>query len=79
MRRIVVVSIIGIDRFTGGYTGGYGGYFAAKVAHERAMVSGAIPVPVDEDNRRFPCGAEGNRREAEQRQIQGREERVQAF
>ena len=46
MRRIVVVSIIGIDRFTGGYTGGYGGYFAAKVAHERAMASGAIPVRI---------------------------------
>jgi uncharacterized protein YbjT (DUF2867 family) len=37
--RIVVVSIIGIDRFTAGY-------MAAKVAHERAMVSGPIPVGV---------------------------------
>ena len=46
VRRIVVVSIIGIDRFTGGYTRGYGGYFAAKVAHERAMASGAIPVRI---------------------------------
>jgi uncharacterized protein YbjT (DUF2867 family) len=37
--RIVVVSIIGIDRFTGGY-------MAAKVAHERAMLSGPIPVRI---------------------------------
>jgi uncharacterized protein YbjT (DUF2867 family) len=40
---MVVVSIIGIDRFTGGY---YGGYYAAKVAHERAMLSGPIPARV---------------------------------
>jgi uncharacterized protein YbjT (DUF2867 family) len=37
--RIVVVSIIGCDRFTAGYN-------AAKVAHERAMLSGPIPVRV---------------------------------
>jgi uncharacterized protein YbjT (DUF2867 family) len=37
--RIVVVSIIGIDRATGGYS-------AAKVAHERAMLAGPIPVRV---------------------------------
>jgi len=37
--RIVVVSIIGCDRFTAGYG-------AAKVAHERAMLSGPIPVRV---------------------------------
>jgi uncharacterized protein YbjT (DUF2867 family) len=37
VRRMVVVSIIGTDRFTGGYG-------AAKVAHERAMLSGPIPV-----------------------------------
>jgi len=37
--RMVVVSIIGIDRFTGGYT-------AAKVVHEKAMLSGSIPVRV---------------------------------
>jgi uncharacterized protein YbjT (DUF2867 family) len=37
VRRIVVVSIIGIDRFTGGY-------MAAKVAHERASLSGRIPA-----------------------------------
>ena len=37
VRRMVVVSIIGIDRFTAGY-------MAAKVAHERAMLSGPIPV-----------------------------------
>jgi uncharacterized protein YbjT (DUF2867 family) len=39
VRRIVVVSIIGIDRFTGGYS-------SAKVAHEQAMLSGPIPVRV---------------------------------
>ena len=37
VQRMVVVSIIGIDRFTAGY-------MAAKVAHERAMLSGPIPV-----------------------------------
>jgi uncharacterized protein YbjT (DUF2867 family) len=39
VRRIVVVSIIGIDQFTAGY-------MAAKVAHERAMRSGPIPVRI---------------------------------
>ena len=39
VRRIVVVSIIGIDRFTAGYS-------AAKVAHEKAMMSGPIPVRI---------------------------------
>ena len=39
VRRMVVVSIIGIDRFTGGYQ-------AAKVAHEEAMLSGPIPVRI---------------------------------
>jgi uncharacterized protein YbjT (DUF2867 family) len=39
VRRIVVVSIIGCDRFTSGYN-------VAKVAHERAMQSGPIPVRV---------------------------------
>lgn len=37
VRRMVVVSIIGVDRFTTGY-------MAAKLAHERAMLSGRIPV-----------------------------------
>src|SRR6266540_2774494 len=37
--RIVVVSIIGCDRFTAGYG-------AAKLAHERAMVAGPIPAHV---------------------------------
>jgi uncharacterized protein YbjT (DUF2867 family) len=37
VQRIVVVSIIGIDRFTAGY-------MAAKVAHERAMKEGPLPV-----------------------------------
>jgi uncharacterized protein YbjT (DUF2867 family) len=39
VQRIVLVSIIGIDRFTSGYN-------AAKVAHERAMLSGPIPVRI---------------------------------
>jgi uncharacterized protein YbjT (DUF2867 family) len=39
VQRIVVVSIIGSDRFTAGYG-------AAKVAHERAMLSGPIPVRI---------------------------------
>ncbi len=39
VRRMVVVSIIGIDRFTAGYN-------AAKVVHERAMLSGPIPVRI---------------------------------
>src|SRR5438034_2866739 len=39
VQRMVVVSIIGCDRFTGGYS-------AAKVAHERVMLSGPIPVRV---------------------------------
>lgn len=39
VRRMIVVSIIGIDRFTAGYG-------AAKVAHEQAMLSGPIPVRV---------------------------------
>lgn len=39
VRRMVVVSIIGVDRFTAGYG-------AAKIAHERAMLSGPIPVRI---------------------------------
>ena len=39
MQRIVVVSIIGIDRFTARLC-------AAKVAHEKAMLAGPIPVRV---------------------------------
>jgi uncharacterized protein YbjT (DUF2867 family) len=39
VQRMVVVSIIGIDKLTGGYN-------AAKVAHERAMLSGPIPVRI---------------------------------
>ncbi|HZA44492.1 MAG TPA: SDR family oxidoreductase, partial [Rubrobacter sp.] len=38
-RRVVVVSIIGIDRFAAGY-------YAAKAAHDRAHLSGPIPVRV---------------------------------
>ena len=36
VRQIVVVSIIGCDRFSGGYN-------AAKVAHEQATMSGPVP------------------------------------
>ena len=39
VERIVVVSIIGADRFAGGYG-------AAKVAHEQATLSGPIPARV---------------------------------
>jgi uncharacterized protein YbjT (DUF2867 family) len=39
VRGMVVVSIIGCDRFTAGYN-------AAKRAHERAMLSGPIPVRI---------------------------------
>jgi uncharacterized protein YbjT (DUF2867 family) len=39
VRRMVVVSIIGCERFTAGY-------MAAKVAHERATLSGPIPVRI---------------------------------
>jgi uncharacterized protein YbjT (DUF2867 family) len=39
VQRIVVVSIIGIDRLTAGYN-------VAKLAHERAMLSGPIPVRI---------------------------------
>src|SRR5206468_6888187 len=39
VQRIVVVSIIGIDRFTAGYQ-------AAKQVHERAMLAGPIPARI---------------------------------
>ena len=39
VQRMVVVSIIGTDRFTAGYG-------AAKLAHEQAMLSGPIPVRI---------------------------------
>jgi uncharacterized protein YbjT (DUF2867 family) len=39
VQRIVVVSIIGIDRFTGGF-------LAAKKAHEQAMLAGPITVRI---------------------------------
>lgn len=39
VQRIVVVSIIGIDRFRAGY-------MAAKVAHEKAMMTGPIPISI---------------------------------
>jgi uncharacterized protein YbjT (DUF2867 family) len=39
VQRIVVVSIIGIDRFTAGY-------YVAKQAQERAMLSGPVPARI---------------------------------
>lgn len=39
VRRIVVVSIIGVGRLTGGYN-------AAKLVHEHAMRSGPVPVSI---------------------------------
>lgn len=39
VRRMIVVSIIGTDRFSGGYG-------AAKIAHEEAALSGPIPARV---------------------------------
>jgi uncharacterized protein YbjT (DUF2867 family) len=39
VRRLVGVSIIGVDRFTGGYS-------AAKIAHEKAILSGSIPARI---------------------------------
>jgi uncharacterized protein YbjT (DUF2867 family) len=39
VQRIVVVSIIGIDRFTGGF-------LAAKKVHEQAMLAGPIPARI---------------------------------
>jgi uncharacterized protein YbjT (DUF2867 family) len=39
VQRMIVVSIIGTDRFTAGYG-------AAKITHERVMLSGPIPVRV---------------------------------
>jgi uncharacterized protein YbjT (DUF2867 family) len=39
VQRIVVVSIIGADRFTGGYG-------AAKIAHEQTYLAGPIPVRI---------------------------------
>jgi uncharacterized protein YbjT (DUF2867 family) len=39
VKRIVVVSIVGTDRFSGGF-------LAAKYAHEQAMLAGSIPVQI---------------------------------
>ena len=39
VKRIVVISIIGIDKFKGGYN-------AAKVAQEKAMLVGPVPVQI---------------------------------
>src|SRR5918997_1097642 len=39
VQRMIVVSIIGIDRFSGGYN-------AAKLAHEREALLGSIPVRI---------------------------------
>jgi uncharacterized protein YbjT (DUF2867 family) len=37
VRRLIAVSIIGIDRFTGGYS-------AAKLVHERELLAGPVPA-----------------------------------
>ena len=39
VRRIVLISIVGVDRFTGGF-------LAAKAAHEQALLGGPIPVHI---------------------------------
>jgi uncharacterized protein YbjT (DUF2867 family) len=39
VKRIVLVSIIGCDRFSGGYN-------AAKFAHEQAMLAGPVPARI---------------------------------
>jgi uncharacterized protein YbjT (DUF2867 family) len=39
VQRIVVVSIVGTDRFSGGF-------LAAKFAHEQAMLAGSVPVQI---------------------------------
>lgn len=39
VKRIIVVSIIGIDRFTAGY-------MVAKIAHEKASLSGRVPSSI---------------------------------
>lgn len=39
VKRIIVVSIIGIDRFTAGY-------MVAKIAHEKASLSGRVPASI---------------------------------
>lgn len=39
VRRVVAVSIIGIERF-------HGGYNVAKIAHEQALLAGPIPVRI---------------------------------
>ena len=39
VRRLVLVSIIGVDRF-------HGGYMAAKLAQERALLAGSIPTRI---------------------------------
>jgi uncharacterized protein YbjT (DUF2867 family) len=44
VRRIVVVSIVGCDRFGG--SGAFGGYYVAKVAQERAHIDGPIPARI---------------------------------
>jgi uncharacterized protein YbjT (DUF2867 family) len=43
VQRLVVVSIIGVDRLT---AGNFAGYYAAKVAHEQTMLAGPIPVRI---------------------------------
>ena len=58
VRRMVVVSIIGVDRFTVGYN-------AAKLAHEQAAVAGPVPVRILRSARSStswcPCSSAGER------------------
>jgi uncharacterized protein YbjT (DUF2867 family) len=43
VQRLIVVSIIGTDRFVGG---GLGDYYVAKVEHEQLALAGPIPVRI---------------------------------
>jgi uncharacterized protein YbjT (DUF2867 family) len=55
VQRLVVVSIIGIDRLTPGY-----GYNAAKLAHERAALSGPVRSRPGFCGRRSSTSSSGN-------------------
>ena len=46
MQRIVLVSIVGTDRFAGGF-------LAAKHAHEQALLTGPVPVQILRARRSF--------------------------
>ncbi|HTZ85581.1 MAG TPA: NAD(P)H-binding protein [Solirubrobacteraceae bacterium] len=44
VQQVVLVSIIGVDRFAGG--GSLGGYYVAKVAQEQAYREGSVPTRI---------------------------------